>query len=196
MYGVNDNPKEKKIFGRELSEFGIGSDLWIAKIYPICETVEEAVKQTLEAIESLIKNKKIAKEKNIAEDKKIAKDDDKIANKFELTSLKDSFNNADVTAILPWQENLYEQVVAEAILDKINHGICANEVKKSYPIVNKHTVDYLLKKAEKLNIEKLDEFKQKIRIYAYLSKIMDSSSEKEMSKNTDNNNNTKKSDYK
>lgn len=153
MYGVNDNPKEKKIFWRGLIEFGIDEALWTAKIYPVCDTVEEAVKETLPVIDGMLNGRGINTQ-------------------APLTSLKDSFNNADVTAIIPWQENLYEQVVAEAILDKIEHGISADEVKKDYPSVDKHTVDYLLKKAEKLSIEDLDEFEQKIRIYGYLSKLV------------------------
>lgn len=72
---------------------------------------------------------------------------------------------------LPWQENLYEQVVAEAIPDRIEHGVSADEVKKDYSGVDKHTVDYLLRKAEKLSIDVLDEFELKIKIYRYLSKL-------------------------
>ncbi len=137
MYGVNDNPKENKLFGKELD-----CPLWEAKLYPICDTIEQAVADTL------------------------------FGNKNgELISLKDSFNQADVTAILPWQENLYEQVVAEAILEMIDNAVSADQVKATYPSVSEHTVSYLLEKANKLDITKLDEFKTLIRIYAYLWKI-------------------------
>ncbi len=137
MYGVNDNPKECKLFGEEIDE-----PLWTKKLYPICDTIEEAVEKTL------------------------LKDAC-----GEFVSLCESFNNADVTAILPWQENLYEQVVAEAILEKIDNGISATEVKKLYPSINSHTINYLLEKAEKQNIDNLSEFSTLIRIYSYLWKI-------------------------
>ncbi len=139
MYGVNDNPKENKLFGED-----IGEPLWTASLYPICGTIEEAVARTLSGDKS-----------------------------GELISLKDSFNKADVTAILPWQENLYEQVVAEAILEMIDNAVPAEQVKAAYPAINVHTVKYLLDKAKKQDITKLDEFSKLIRIYAYLWKITD-----------------------
>ena len=139
IYGVNDNPKENKLFGDD-----IGEPLWTAKLYPICDTIEEAVAKTLSGDKS-----------------------------GELISLKDSFNRADVTAILPWQENLYEQVVAEAILEMIDNAVPAEQVKAAYPSIDAHTVNYLLEKAKKQDISKLDEFSKLIRIYAYLWKITD-----------------------
>ncbi len=129
MYGVNDNPKENKLFGAD-----IGEPLWTAKLYPICDTIEEAVKKTVSGEKS-----------------------------GELVSLMESFNQADVTAILPWQENLYEQVVAEAILEHIDNCVPAEEVKKLYPDIDRHTVKYLLDKAKKQDINKLDEFKTLVR---------------------------------
>lgn len=42
MYGVNDNPKECKWFGKDLDE-----PLWTAKLFIPCETMEEAVAKTL-----------------------------------------------------------------------------------------------------------------------------------------------------
>ncbi len=137
MYGVNDNPKENTWFGQKLEE-----TLWTAALYPICDTIEEAVSRTLAGDRS-----------------------------GELISLMDSFNRADVTAILPWQENLYEQVVAEAILEHMDNGVPAQDVKVLYPRIDHHTVKYLLDKAGKLNISQLEEFKRLVRIYSYLWKL-------------------------
>ncbi len=134
MYGVNDNPKESKLFGREL-----GQPLWSASLYPVCDTIEEAVSKTLSGEAS-----------------------------GELISLQDSFLRADVTAILPWQENLSEQVVAEAILEMIDNAVPARQVKAIYPSVHPHTAAYLLKEAEKLDVSELSSFRRLIRIYAYL----------------------------
>ncbi len=137
MYGVNDNPKESKWFGRD-----IGEPLWTAKLFPICDTIEEAVAKTVSGQRS-----------------------------GPLISLMDSFNQADVTAILPWQENLYEQVVAEAILEHIDNGVPAEDVKVLYPQIQEHTEKYMLDKAAKLDIGKLEEFSKLIRIYCYLWKL-------------------------
>ncbi|MCD8103645.1 MAG: bifunctional fucokinase/L-fucose-1-P-guanylyltransferase [Lachnospiraceae bacterium] len=149
MYGVEDNPKENTLFGREL-----GGSLWTAKLYPVCDTVEEAVKATL-----AVCGGSAAGHPDTAEKYR------------ERISLNDSFNQADVTAILPWQENLYEQVVAEAILENIENGVPADEVKKAYPNIDRHTVEYLLRRAGKQDIGKLEEFSRLIRIYNYLWKI-------------------------
>ncbi len=151
MYGVEDNPKENKLFGNEIDEA-----LWTAKLYPVCDTVEEAVKATLVL--------RMADGERFDGGEKVC---------GELLSLKDSFNQADVTAILPWQENLYEQVVAEAILENIENGVPAEKVAKTYPDIDRHTVEYLLNRAKKQDISKLDEFSQLIRIYSYLWKITD-----------------------
>ncbi|MCD7785830.1 MAG: bifunctional fucokinase/L-fucose-1-P-guanylyltransferase [Oscillospiraceae bacterium] len=145
MYGVDDNPKESTLFGND-----IGEPLWTAPIYPICNTIEEAVKATLSL--------------NLHNGWKPE-------NGSETISLKDSFNRADVTAILPWQENLYEQVVAEAILENIDNGVSAEEVRKSYPNIDKHTINYLLDKASRQDKDDPAQFSKLIRIYAYLWKL-------------------------
>ncbi|MCD7822984.1 MAG: bifunctional fucokinase/L-fucose-1-P-guanylyltransferase [Oscillospiraceae bacterium] len=147
MYGVDDNPKENTLFGN-----AIGEPLWTAPIYPVCNTIEEAVKATLEL--------------NLQNGWKPGNSPD-----AEYISLRDSFNRADVTAILPWQENLYEQVVAEAILENIDNGVSADEVKKNYPNIDKHTVKYLLDKANRLDNSDPGQFSKLIRIYAYLWKL-------------------------
>ena len=137
MYSVYDNPKENRHFDKELDQ-----SLWTAPLFPVCASIEEAVKKTL------------------------------AGNKAgELISLKDSFARADVTAILPWQENLQEQVLAESVLTMIDNGTPAAEVLAQLPQINSHTVDYLLNAAQDLDTCKLEQFKKKIRIYAYLSKL-------------------------
>lgn len=137
IYGVNDNPKENKLFGKDIEE-----PLWTAQIYPIGSTMEEAVRLTLSGMKTL-----------------------------GMTSLRGSFNKADVTAILPWQENLFEQVVAEAILEHIDNCVPAEKVKVLYPAIDRHTVKYLLDKAAKQDVNKLAEFTRLVRIYSYLWKL-------------------------
>jgi fucokinase len=94
MYGVNDNPKECSLFGRKLSE-----PLWTAKIYPICRTMREAVDAALQAYEQ------------------------GFPVKDSFVSLKDSFNMADVTAILPWQDKLDDKVRVESLLEAIDNKV-------------------------------------------------------------------------
>ncbi|MCD7813185.1 MAG: bifunctional fucokinase/L-fucose-1-P-guanylyltransferase [Lachnospiraceae bacterium] len=170
MYGVEDNPKESKLFGND-----IGETLWTAKLYPVCDTIEEAVKAALAlglagsgcgADEAIINSDEAAGDGTWPDESDVVKNG-------ELLSLKDSFNQADVTAILPWQENLYEQVVAEGILENIENGVPAEKVAEIYPDIDRHTVEYLLNRAKKQDIGKLEEFSRLIRIYGYLWKITD-----------------------
>ncbi len=137
MYGVNDNPKENKLFGKE-----IGEPLWTAKLYRVCDTIEEAVAKT------------------VAGDKT-----------GELLSLMESFSRADVTAILPWQKNVRDQVVAEAILAYIDSGASAEEAKRVYPEIGRNTMAYLEEKAKALDIGKLAGFRKQVRIYSFLWRL-------------------------
>ena len=51
IFGINDNIKEKKIFGKDLSKlpFNLNNNaiLWNAKIFPECDTISEAVSNAL-----------------------------------------------------------------------------------------------------------------------------------------------------
>ena len=70
MYGIDDNPKENTLFEKELPEA-----LWTASVYPVCDTIEEAVNKTLDAWKNGFPIEKQA------------------------ISLKDSFNQADLSAL-------------------------------------------------------------------------------------------------
>ncbi len=150
VYGVGDNPKENTLMGAD-----IGEPLWTANIYPICDTIGDAVTASLAAVKQVT-----------------------ASSPRTGISLCDSFNNADVSAILPWQENLYEQVAAEAVLEMIKNGVPANIVRESGFTLDSHSVEYLLKKAESKNTADIGEFGTCIRIYAYLSVLLDNPKEK------------------
>ncbi|MCD7745239.1 MAG: bifunctional fucokinase/L-fucose-1-P-guanylyltransferase [Lachnospiraceae bacterium] len=164
MYGVEDNPKESRLFGND-----IGETLWAAKLYPVCDTVEEAVKATLAlGLADWARSGGAVLSGGVS-----WTNGETAEGGRELLSLRDSFDQSDVTAILPWQENLHEQVVAEAILENIENGVPAEKVAEIYPDIDCHTVEYLLNRAKKQDIGKLEEFSRLIRIYCYLWKITD-----------------------
>lgn len=141
MYGVEDNPKENTLFGRKLPE-----TLWTASVYPVCDTIEEAVNKTLDAW----KNGFPIGEQTI--------------------SLKDSFNQADLSALLPWEEKLSDKVMLEEILEAIDRK---ENLQKLFVRIksdlSERVKQELLKEAEKLNDAELKEFSRKIRIYYLLS---------------------------
>ena len=145
MYGVCDNPKEAALFGKK-----IGEPLWTAAVYPIRNTIQEAVSATLHAYKDGFP---------ILEDG---------------ISLKDSFNQADVTAILPWQDKLEDKVKIESLLEAIDKKDNLHEAVKVFNgEINARVIRQLCGLAEKLDEQELLEFSRKIRIYYALSCLTD-----------------------
>lgn len=143
MYGVNDNPKECSLFGRKLS-----GPLWTAKIYPICRTMRKAVDAALQAYEQ------------------------GFPVKDSFVSLKDSFNMADVTAILPWQDKLDDKVRVESLLEAIDNKVDLKQVFISCGgNISPRVERLLLKEADRLDSRNLEQFSRKIRIYYMLSLV-------------------------
>ncbi len=129
---------------KESTLFGreLGEPLWTAALYPVRETMEAAAAAALAGESG-----------------------------GELVSLQESFQRADVTAILPWQENLREQIAAEAILECIDRRVPADEAAAHYPELDRHTVQHLLEAAQALDIGTLPEFSKRVRIYHYLWRL-------------------------
>jgi len=145
IYGVDDNPKESRHFGRPLAE-----SLWEAPIFPVCDTMAEAVKLALSGMPAK-----------------------------RMISLRDSFNEADVTALLPWQEKLDDRIKAESLLAAIDNGTPAKEAAQIFNgTAGERVIAFLERRAAELSTADLDSFRKKIRIYYYLSAAL-SGSEKE-----------------
>ena len=132
---------------KECSWMGKALDepLWTKPLFKVCSSVDEAVRATLAG-----------------------------ETEGELLSLRDSFNQADVTAILPWQDKLDDKVIAESIMEAIDSGVSADEVAKLFPEgVSERVERYLLHEADLLDENVLEQFTKKIRIYYYTSKLID-----------------------
>lgn len=91
LYGVDDNPKEARLLGKSLDQ-----PLWTAPLYPVRDSIDEAVTATLEC-----------HARGFAD------------GAGECLSLKDSFERADVPAVLPWQEKLSDKVRVVMLLKAI-----------------------------------------------------------------------------
>ena len=151
MYAVTDNPKEITLFGRKLKE-----PLWTAPVYPVGNTMEEAVLAVLAAY-----------------DRGFPEND-------TCVSLRDSFEQADVTAILPWQDKLEDKVRAEFLLEAVDRREDVREVLHAMGgEVSDRVVRLLVQEAERLDQGKLEEFGRKIRIYYMLSCLEEGSREAE-----------------
>lgn len=139
IYGVSDNPKEKKHFGKSLSE-----PLWSAPLFPVAKTMAEAVKLALAG-----------------------------GHAQRMISLCESFNEADVSALLPWQEKLDDRIKAESLLAAIDNGTPAAEAVKVFKgSVGERAISFLEHRADELDTGELCSFRKKIRIYYYLSRAL------------------------
>lgn len=154
IYGVNDNPKEDKLFGKPLGEIFPESiwstddhTLWNAEIYPACDTIEEAVKASLNIYEFVNGNGDI--NKLLAYDRK---------------SLQSGFNAADPDAIIAWDNRMQELVRMDGIAKLIRTGKPATEAKNilrsdKLTIIQEQWLEKRLLRAD---------FSEKIRLFYYL----------------------------
>ena len=94
IYGVADNPKESKLFGRELPE-SFGATLWEAPLYPERETIKEALRAALVLHDQVMSDSWNAIERG--------------------KSLAEGFDDADPEAILAWNRRMVELVAMNEI---------------------------------------------------------------------------------
>ena len=169
VYGTLDNPKGYLADNapfldtsmKEMSELlGISEEeiwgneepyLWFAKIYPVCDSVEEAVTEALKLVEVLAGREKVS-------------DDYKSC---ERMSLYESFNEADTTQMLAWQENLEKKIRVSRFLKAIDERKEISEAAKAFG--NKGVSEKHL--TELLEIAKDADFGRRMRIYYYLSRM-------------------------
>ena len=136
---------EKEIWGEEEPY------LWFAKLYPVCDSIKEAVSAALELVEVLAGRAAVSESyKNI-----------------QRMSLFESFNEADTTQMLAWQENLEKKIRISRFLKAIDERKEVSEAALSFG--SKGVNEKHLK--ELGEIAKTADFSRKMRIYYYLSKL-------------------------
>ncbi len=125
--------------------------LWFAKLYPVCDSIEEAVTAALQLVEVLAGRAAVSEEyKN-----------------SQRMSLFESFNDADTTQMLAWQENLEKKIRISRFLKAIDERKEVAEAALSFGskgVTEKHL-------NELLEISKTADFSRKMRIYYYLSRM-------------------------
>ena len=170
-YGTFDNPKgyladDAPFLGTtmkqmmsllELTEEELWGEeepyLWFAKLYPVCDTIEEAVTESLKLVDVLAGREKVSEAyKN-----------------SERLSLYESFNDADTTQMLAWQENLEMKIRVSRFLKAIDERREVEEAALAFGSkgVTKKHLEVLLETAKEAD------FSKKMRIYYYLSKLTD-----------------------
>ena len=165
VYGVDDNPKgtlEKddsfirtglqtfmKAYDLKTEDLWEEEDhsLWKANIYPECDTIEEC----MEYAECLIAMTTMAD-----------MDSDKIEawKKSKKTSLYSSFNRADGGAIIPWRENLEDQIRVSKYMQAMMNQVPVLEALEVFG-------GNMRKTEQKLLIDRIETagYSEKLRIY-------------------------------
>ena len=180
VYGVDDNPKgtlekDDKFLHTTLQKFmdtyGLSVEdiwddndhsLWRANIYPECDTIKEC----MEYAETLIYMTKVS---GVSGDEGVADSEGKDGLRQELltkwknvkkTSLYSSFNQADGSAIIPWRENLEDQIRVSKFMQAMMSKVPVQEALEVFG-------QNMRKTEQKLLLERIEKssFSEKIRIY-------------------------------
>ena len=172
IYGVEDNPKgtleenAAYIYGRlgdMVSYYGIKPEqiwgdqehyLWFAKLYPVCESMEEALRASLQLVK-ISENK----EPSPAVGGWLS---------MERCSLYESFAKADVKAVLPWKTRLEDLVLAARFMEILEQGGSYDRALQVFGQVgiDQKKFDLLMEKAKGSGLL------LKMRIYYALSRYM------------------------
>lgn len=165
IFGVNDNPKENLIFGRNLEEISNELDvdlwgnephtLWSAALYPEKETIEEALKAALNFYAIVMGKGK----KSVSDWKAVKR-----------KSLCAGFNDADSDAIIAWNKRMADLVTMDEILKAIRNKVPASKLKKIGALtkIQKEWLQYKISKAD---------YSEKMRLHYYLGSILEDEDE-------------------
>ena len=164
IFGVNDNPKENKLFGKDLDEVSakLGADLWngenhtlwTAELYPEKDTIKEAVAAAL----------------NLYALVNVEAGDLTAWKNTERKSLCSGFNAADPDAIIAWNQRMADLVAMDEITKAISNQIPAQKLpkRKSLTKIQKHWLEKRLSRAD---------FTEKLRLHYYLGVILEDENE-------------------
>jgi len=144
IFGVKDDPKENKLFGKELPK-EYGSTLWNAPIYPEKDNIKDAVAAALDLYDKVTNDSWAAIEPG--------------------KSLASGFNDADPEAILAWNKRMEELVAMNNIQRMIDNHVPASEAKLSAPLTKIQT-EWLENKLQKAD------FGEKMRLHYYVGMAM------------------------
>lgn len=128
---------------------------WFANLYPVCDSMEEAVESALFLC-------------RVAAGEEVSTEELQAWKVSKRMSLCESFNAADTSCLLPWQTKLENEIVIRNFIGKIKERVSYQEALTAFGDsgVSKEQFRMLLSYAEDA------EFSEKIRIYYDLSRYM------------------------
>lgn len=164
IYGTGDNPKENRLFGKDLDEISkaLGEDLWendahslwTAALYPEKSTIQEASAAALSLYHMIM-----GEDTQIEEWKNSAR-----------RSLCSGFNAADPDAIIAWDRRMKELVQMDEIAKAIRKKVPARTMKP-LPALTKIQKEWLVKRLC------LSDYSDRMRLHYYLGTALRSDAE-------------------
>lgn len=169
IYGIDDNPKGKleeecSFLGTTLNAFveknGLKKadlwkeeeySLWSAELYPVCETIHEAVKQALNLYALAHGTGNLEQWKNV-----------------QRKSMCSGFYDADLVALIAWKERMEELICMERLHHAIDEGESVENVSS---ILQVNELTKLQREWFENQILQAD-FRNKLRLYYYTGRIL------------------------
>ena len=143
--GIDDNPKEKILFGKTIDE-----TLWDKKLYPVCDSFDEAIQYALKLYDSVMNNH--------------PEEADKWTDKKSMSTILD---DTDFDKLMSFKERVKQLIKINDIELVIKDSVPVNEIKSDlkYPLT--------INQNEWLNnrIENLD-YLEKMRLDYYIGTII------------------------
>ena len=165
IFGIGDNPKENKLFGRDLDELeqklGVrlwensAHSLWEANLYAEADNIQDGVDAALNLY-------------RIVNDESAA--DIEQWRNAEKKSLCSGFNAADPDAIIAWNRRMEDLVAMDEITKAIRHKVPAQKLQK------RTTLTKIQKEWLKKRLDKSD-FGERMRLHYYLCVVLEDENE-------------------
>ena len=164
IYSTGDNPKENKLFGKDLDEISkaLGEDLWendahslwTAALYPEKSTIQEAAASALQLYHMIM-----GEDRQIEEWRNSAR-----------KSLCSGFNAADPDAIIAWDRRMKELVQMDEVAKAIRYKTPARTMKP-LPALTKIQKEWLQKRLS------VSDYSDRMRLHYYLGMALQSDAE-------------------
>jgi len=164
IYGINDNPKENKLFGFDLEQVSekLGTSiwdddnhtLWNASLYTEADTIKEALAASLHLYDIVTGACPCDDEWRIAEKR----------------SLCSGFNEADTDAIIAWNQRMADLVHMDEIAKAIKKKIPASKLPLMASL-SKIQKEWLSKKLS------VDDYSDRMRMHYYLGTVLSDETE-------------------
>lgn len=165
IFGIGDNPKENKLFGKDLNELeqklGVrlwensAHSLWEANLYAEADNIQDGVDAALNLY-------------RIVNDESAA--DIEQWRNAEKKSLCSGFNAADPDAIIAWNRRMEDLVAMDEITKAIRHKVPAQKLQK------RTTLTKIQKEWLKKRLDKSD-FGERMRLHYYLGVVLEDENE-------------------